>query len=248
MKKELVEFAFSMVEKALFKPTPGMYRRLYSLYKRISDKPERDLCRRFIHPGMTVVDVGANIGMYTEFFCTLVGSEGEVHAFEPDPVNFRLLSLGTDSLDNVYLNRSAVGETTRDIFLYRSSALNVDHRTYDCEENRARISVSCIALDDYFMEGKAVDFVKMDIQGYEYNALKGMKRLLQDNSNVRILLEYFPTGLEMSGSSGTDLQRFLEERGFSLFHLSGNGNLVALNGKEPPLNSLGYTNVFAQRV
>jgi FkbM family methyltransferase len=196
---------------------------------------------------MIVADVGANIGIYTEFFGNIVGSGGEVHAFEPHPVNFRLLSNALSSFDRIFLNQSAVGGDDQDIFLYISRSLNVDHRTYEHSEERDKILVPCVTLDDYFNDGKSVDFIKIDIQGYEYHALSGMTRVLHDNNQLKILMEYFPYGLEASGCSGSILRTFLMERGFLLYSITSKGNLLALNGREPRLNSLGYANIFAQR-
>jgi len=107
--------------------------------------------------------------------------------------------------------------------------------------------VDCIALDDYFNNDKSVDFIKIDIQGYEYHALSGMRRVLEDNNQLKILAEYFPYGLEATGYSGSKLRTFLMERGFLLYSVTNRGNLLALREREPRLNSLGYTNIFAQR-
>jgi len=92
LKTSLTEFIFSITEKVFFRRTPILYRWVYSIYKSITDRSEQDLCKSLILPGMIVVDIGANIGIYTDLFRNIVASDGEVHAFEPDPINFRLLS------------------------------------------------------------------------------------------------------------------------------------------------------------
>ena len=196
---------------------------------------------------MVAVDVGAGIGSYSGLFIDIVGREGEVHAFEPDPVNFRLLSAAVPSSDNVFLNQTAVGHQSGDITLYVSRSLHVDHRTYGSGGTRSEISVPCVALDDYFSDGATVDFIKIDIQGYEYYALSGMERVLQENGRVKILMEYFPFGLQSSGHGSAELRAFLAEKAFSLYSVSAKGSLIPLHDREPKLNSLGYTSVLAQR-
>src|SRR3569832_897765 len=62
---------------------------------------ETRLFRELITPGMVVIDVGANIGYFSLLASTLVGAEGSVHAFEPDPLNCKFLR------KNVRLNRAA---------------------------------------------------------------------------------------------------------------------------------------------
>jgi FkbM family methyltransferase len=237
----------SVTEKLLFQRYPRLYRLLYSVYKTITDKGERHLYKSFIKPGMVVVDIGANIGIYTSFFAKLVGQSGEVHAFEPEPANFHLLNRSLSPYKNVYLNQSAVADRTGNIFLYISSSLNVDHRTYDCGEDREKISIQSIALDDYFPKGKCIDFIKMDIQGFEYQALIGMERVLRESGQAKIVLEYFPVGLETAGSNGYKLKAFLIDHGFSLYSILKNGELVSLNKREPSTGALGYTNIFAMR-
>ena len=243
----LLEIIYSTTERALFYRTPGIYRSIYSIYKAITDRGERHLYRSLIKPGMIVVDIGANIGICTHFFSQLIGHEGEVHAFEPDPTNFRFLSDALSHHKNIFLNQSAIGDKTDNIFLHASKSMNVDHRTYDCGDKRNKISVKSTKLDDYFPKGQPVDFIKMDIQGFEYHALLGMKRVLSDNEQVKLLLEYYPSGLKVAGYSSMELRTFLRKRDFSLYTISNNGCLVKLINEEPRLNSMDYTNLFAAR-
>lgn len=77
---------------------------LDAVWKALSDWRERALLRQLIQPGMTVVDVGANIGIYTRFFSGLAGVSGRVHAFEPAPSNFERLQENAEHLANVSLN------------------------------------------------------------------------------------------------------------------------------------------------
>ena len=90
---------------------------------------------------MTVVDVGANVGVYTRFLAGLTGTSGGVHAFEPSPRNFNRLQYATARLPNVTANQAAVGQRSGTIGLYISSELNVDHRTFDSGESSNAIDV-----------------------------------------------------------------------------------------------------------
>ena len=109
----LLETIYSTTERVFFRRSPKIYRSLYSLYKTITDRYERRLCRSLISPGDVVVDVGANIGIYTEFFANLVGANGKVHAFEPEPTNFYFLSRTLSSKDNIFLYQGGVGRKNR---------------------------------------------------------------------------------------------------------------------------------------
>ena len=62
-----------------------------------------------------------------------------------------------------------------------------------------------IALDDYFKPGERVDLIKMDIQGYELHALRGANRVLADNPDIKLLLEFWPYGLKQAGANWVEL-------------------------------------------
>lgn len=243
---KLFEISSSLIEKLFFNHFPKLYWYIYSFYKLMTDKAEQNLYQSLIVPGMLITDVGANIGFYTNFFARLVGREGEVHAFEPEAANYKFLSNRLSNQENIILNQQAVGHQTGNVEFYISSHLNVDHRAYNDGENRKKISVDSTTLDAYFPSGKRVDLIKIDVQGFEYQALMGMERVLTDNDSIIVVLEYFPFGLEMAGSNSGELRRHLTENGFSLYSISRGGNMVMLNN-EPKLNSLGYTNIIAKR-
>ena len=196
----------------LFKHCFPVYRILYKLYKAFSGRHERALLKEIITPGMTVVDVGANIGIYTAFMAKIVGEKGRVYAFEPSPHNFNLLKKYNNQ-SNITLVQAAIGDTTGRIALYISDKLNVDHRTYETGEKRKRIDVPSYRLDDY-LQNEKVDFIKMDIQGFEYQALLGMGNILRSNHNIKILMEFWPYGLIKAKSSPEELLTFLHKLGF----------------------------------
>src|SRR5215217_3365241 len=108
----------------------AIYRPLYGAYKAYADRAERQLLRKILFPGAVVVDVGANIGIYTKFFSRCIGPTGLVHSFEPSPENFKRLQSVTRNLANVRLKQAAVGESSGRSTLYISDKLNVDHRAY----------------------------------------------------------------------------------------------------------------------
>lgn len=140
-----------------------------------------------------VVDAGANIGIYWEFLAKCVGPKGRVHSFEPDPNNFKHLHYLLAKFPNVVVNELAVGDTTGQSILYVSDKLNVDHRAYLTEgEARRSTPIKSITLDDYFAPGSRVDFIKMDVQGFELRALRDAERVLQDNAEIKLLLEVRP--------------------------------------------------------
>jgi FkbM family methyltransferase len=133
-----------------------------------------------------------------------------------------ILTSSKNNYDNITLVQAAVGDKTGEIALCISDKLNVDHQTYETDEKREKINVLSYRLDDY-LENKKIDFIKMDIQGFEYQALLGMKNTLQSNPDIKILVEFWPYGLIKAGSSVEKLLTFLHELDFQTELLEWNG-------------------------
>jgi FkbM family methyltransferase len=131
--------------------------------------------------GMTVPDVGANIGIYTRFFASLVGPDGKIVAFEPEPRNFGLLERAIAGFPQVTVVQAAVASRSGEVMLFVKDDLNVDHHIYDDGEGRRALKVPSIAIDDYVKPGERVDIIKMDIQGAELLALAGTERVIREN-------------------------------------------------------------------
>src|SRR5881227_1087141 len=197
----LVSFIRGIGNKAYEHAFP-MYFLCYRAFKAFADRAERQFLKRMLYEGAVAVDAGANIGIYSQFLSRCVGPTGVVHSFEPSPENFRHLQSATRKLANVRLSQAAVGECSRRSKLYLSDKLNVDHRTYATEgDPRRDVPIDIIALDDYFKPGQRVDLIKVDIQGYELHALRGAKRVLADNPNARLFLEFWPYCLDQAGAN-----------------------------------------------
>lgn len=184
---------------------------------------ETQLVRESIKPGYRVLDIGAHIGYYTLLFASLVGRDGGVIAFEPDPTNFRLLekNVAENGHTNVTLAQKAIAEKSDRRLLYRSSSNSGDHRLVPPPGEREVVEVECAALDE-FLEGdsRRIDFIKMDIQGAEGWALQGMRNLIEENPSLKLLTEWSPSSLKLAGYQPTKYLETLESMGFHL-HLIG---------------------------
>lgn len=222
-----------------------IYRLCYRTFKAYADRAERQLLRSVLFPGAVVVDAGANIGIYSQFLSHCVGSAGVVHSFEPAPENFRRLESATRNCPNVHLSQAAVGERSERSKLYVSDELNVDHRAYLPEgDSRRAIDIDIIALDDYFQPGQRVDLIKMDIQGYELQALRGASRVLADNPDAKLLLEFWPYGLKQAGVNWLELIDALKTRSRSLFKVTNHG-LALFRSESVTETPNWYVNLFA---
>ena len=166
-----------------------------------------------------VLDIGAHIGYYSLVGSLRVGKQGRVIAFEPSEYNAGLLrnTLGENGITNVKVEQKAVGARTGEGKIFLDVENRGDNRTYDCGELRQTRRVKIVALDDYFLRYKGViDLVKIDIQGYELQALRGMMGLLSKKRISVIISELWPEGLAMAGGDWREYVLLLRKYGFKL--------------------------------
>lgn len=188
----------------------------------VREKFETEFFKKEIKSGMTVLDLGANIGFYTLLFADLVGEGGKVFAFEPEPNNFSTLekNVKLNRFKNVVLVRKAVSDKTGNIDLFLSESMG-RHTIYSSGKGGKKIKIESIKLDDFLKNyTKAIDFIKMDIEGAEYAALLGMSSLLKRIKNVRIITEFMPEALRSFGIKPEKYISSLMKHGFKIYHIN----------------------------
>jgi FkbM family methyltransferase len=184
---------------------------------------ETQVVAKAVNRGDVVLDLGANIGYYTLLFSRLVGEGGKVFAFEPDPDNWALLekNVAANRCRNVTLVRKAVSDRTGKTRLYLARDNKGDHRIYNSGDGRHSIEIEAIRLDEYFQGYQgAINLVKMDIQGSEIGALRGMGQLLEKHRDLMILSEFWPVGLRRFGTDPRLFLTALREWGFQLYDVN----------------------------
>lgn len=211
-------FAEVQGHKMFLDPTDTLNLSIYGVHEEF----KTEFVKKEISKGDVVLDIGANIGYYTLIFAKLVGEEGKVFAFEPDPDNFALLkkNIEINGYRNVILIPKAVSNETGKTKLFLCEDNKGDHRIYDPHDGRKSIEVEVIRLDDYYKSynGK-IDFIKMDIQGAEGGAIQGMSLLLQKNKGLKIMTEFWPSGLKGFGIRPEQYVKLLVEHGFRLYQI-----------------------------
>jgi FkbM family methyltransferase len=180
---------------------------------------ETELVLQSVREGQVVVDIGANIGYYTLLLASRVGVGGRVYAFEPEPGNFELLekNVAANSLSNVVLERAAVSDHDGPLTLSISFVNRGDHRILDGPGGRRDVKVAGVTLDRALPPSQKISFVKMDIQGAEGLALRGMKETLRNNPEIRLAMEFWPRRLSECGCGPAECLDILDEMGFRTF-------------------------------
>lgn len=150
---------------------------------------------RCVRPGMTVFDLGASYGYFTLLAADLVGPQGKVIAFEPNPHVVQLLR------HNIDVNGFFSSVTIENRAVWNKSGEVVTFVIPEEEPKNARVTgvplegmqfhhtkVASLALDD--LSEQKVDFMKVDIEGAEEQMWAGMQKLLARNPEVILLIEF----------------------------------------------------------
>jgi len=182
---------------------------------------------KLVTPGMTVLDIGANSGAHTLHLARQVGDSGQVIAFEP--TKWAIDKLQANINGNPALAPrivvcqtmlSDVDEATVPSTIHSSWPLAPDKNVHPLLRARDMSTDGAVAktLDSIMAERgvKRVDFIKMDVDGYECQVLGGMLETLK-NFKPPVLMEFAPYGYEEKGGSLEELMHFMSLIDYRLY-------------------------------
>ncbi len=179
---------------------------------------KKAMIRRYLRPGMTFVDAGANMGYFTLQAAGLVGSSGRVISIEPAPENFRYLQRSVEL--NGYTNTRALPIAlsdhagTADLQILSLSTAHTFTPLPPEYSNLPKVAVPIATLDSVVEEQKLerVDMVKIDVQEWELEVLRGATQTLRANPQLIMFLD-MPKRIEMRRA----IAEFLAPFGFTYF-------------------------------
>lgn len=168
------------------------------------------------HEKSNVLDVGANIG-WTVLNLAQIAKQGKVLGFEPDPYNFERCSdnISLNDFKNVRAFPVGLGNANLQVNMeIRTSSNRGGNRIAPDGTNSSR-PVQIVSLDDFapVQELNSIDLIKMDVEGYELNALRGAERLLKQHMPV-LFIELDDNNLKDQGDSALALIEFLFSAGY----------------------------------
>ena len=219
----------------------------------VYEKAETKFFCKVCKPGMTFVDIGANVGYYTALAMARVGG-GSIIAIEPDVDSFHYLeqTVSANGSRNTVCVRKAVAAENGTMRLYVSTMNRADNRLYpnelasDSFEVEAR-TVDCLLAD---CGVDVADLIKIDVQGFEGHVLRGMRETIRRSTDLTILIEFWPHGLKSAGTIPIEALAEWEDLGLRLFELTRTGALAPLTDKQGFVNRLvgkRYTNIVGFR-
>ena len=247
-------------------------RRTFEAYSanEVHEQATTDLFKSIIRKGDTFLDLGANIGYFTLLAANLVGKEGRVFSFEPEPKNYNYLkrNMALNGYNQVQAFQKAVadknGKTSLFICDYDTGHHTINKYDGIRAYSRGRggkkhsIEIETVTLDS-FLEGKVdrVNVIKMDVEGAEALALTGMDKILRNNKDIKMILEFFPLLIENMGSDPREfLRKLFEDYGFSIYIIpddynSQSATMQKLNTAQEVLNHRkekdDHINLFLKR-
>jgi FkbM family methyltransferase len=176
---------------------------------------ESRLITKLLSPGDTFIDVGAHIGWFSTLAASCIGSAGQVIACEPYPANVTALreNLALNDTGNVSVVEAALGKGPGTICLaHAGDSASVTALDWAHE---GAVEVLMRTLDDVAVGASAIRLLKLDVEGWEPQVLRGATQTLSRTSNV--LIEINRPALKHAGSSPDEVFDLLRSAGFTSF-------------------------------
>jgi FkbM family methyltransferase len=208
-------------------------------------EPELELIDRVVRDGDTVIDIGANYGLWAYHLSRAVGRSGKVYSFEPIPFTartFRLIGRALGFLDNVELVNKGCGETPGRVeftvpvqsgIAISAGLVHMGGRkdqrpgkdVHASFEKTKSIECEVITLDEFLPEIEHLSLLKCDIEGADLFAMRGARRLLEKHKPV-VVIEITPWFLEGFGLAVSDVYGFFEALGYRCYRYDEGGRLI----------------------
>ena len=232
----------------------GLHRRL--LMRGIREEEHVEQIKSGVRSGMTGIELGANIGYFGLLEARLVGETGMIYCIEPAPDNMSLLLKHTrvnHLQDRTKTFQYLIGDHDGPEKLYLSEFSNV-HSLSSKINDRGFVEVPMVTMDTFMdqngLSPEDVDFIRMDIEGYEVKAFEGMKKLFTSSSPLMLFMEFHPMYYGEWGWSLEKLLRSLYDQGFRIREIAKHreydehGKLRPVILKNPSLEEVLASSVF----
>ncbi len=184
---------------------------------------------QLLEPGMVFLDIGAHRGYFSLLAARLVGPTGQVHAFEPTPATYELLSTNVRPYRNVHANNMAVYSESKELVFHDyglfAPAFNSLYAPRMSKDVAGRIAVEnrivpAVSIDDYVKtSGVRPDFIKIDAESAELDILKGMSETLR---TIRPAFTLETGDMDLDGVASTkDLANYACSFGYTPIDICG---------------------------
>lgn len=185
---------------------------------------------KFLKPGGTFVDVGANVGMFSLMAARIVGPAGKVVAIEPAPAVAEALraTVRANGLSHVVSVKEIAAGAEHGLGTL-SVGTNGGHSSLLPSDSADNTVVASIAPLDEVLDGMQPDMIKIDVEGWEANVIEGMKGVLRANPDVIVIMDFEPQHIRRTGLSAASWVDRALGAGLQIFEIDErNGELTPL--------------------
>jgi FkbM family methyltransferase len=212
---------------------------------------------RAIQPGDTVLDVGANVGIFSVLASRLAGPDGCVIGFEPAPDNLERLAanLALNDVANVTVVDRPASNRIETVVFHLNSDNDGGHSLWNPGEHphheKSRENAQSIVMTTTTIDAEAAQLgfapprlIKIDTEGAEHRVLEGAVDLLEAFEIPYIVAELHEFGLAQMGSSQAKLRGFMADFGYDTFLLYYDGSLPKLVPRGTSITSRYFLNIL----
>jgi FkbM family methyltransferase len=212
-----------------------------ALYTRLPEYDDMLFTARALRPGDLVVDVGANVGLYTLIAASRV-DPGRVIALEPDPLAASRLEANVmlNGLRNVDVRLAAAGAEAGEARL--TTGLDTTNHIVS-DESAPSIPVRLVTLDEVVGPTADVALVKLDAEGFESQVLAGSERMLRERRVAAWIVEVNGLGSRYGAGDATLLEKF-DLAGYRPFRYHADRNVLE-SSRRPDLEK-DWNLIFAR--
>lgn len=216
----------------------------------IWEETETNLIKNILQRDMIVVDIGAHIGYYTLIAARLVGKNGKVYAFEPNPDNFTLLkkNVKENNYKNVCLINKAISNKEGFLKLFINPESSGSGSIYEKDNNKNCINIKATTLDNSLKNIKKIDIIKIDIEGAEILALEGMNNIIERNKDIKLIIEFNKEGIRKLGHEPIDFINKLKKFNFKIKVINEKSNsIIPIENNEAFCNHKESINLLCEK-
>lgn len=187
---------------------PAMKNGIYELY-------EINQLKKILHPSDVFIDVGACVGLYTVVASKEVGEQGSVIAIEPNDCSYLKWNIEKNDCRNVLVLNNAAGDQNKIVHLEKD-AHNFGNTLVS--KKSFQNPTQMLPIDEIVGGRHRVSAIKIDVQGYEIEVLRGASKTIKENKRIYLLVEFSPEHIRDAGYTTNDFFELIYgELGFRVF-------------------------------
>ena len=163
------------------------------------ENAELNIVKLYLKPGMTCVDVGANVGVYSVLTAQKIGEDGVVYAFEPVPGIYEVLAKNSMLYKNIKPFNFGLHN--------KKSAVQY--------KNISEIKLNVVVGDEFLQDVEKVDFIKIDVDGAELGVVEGLQNLINRSPKLLMVCELSNRHYKIAGFTEIQFFDLVEKLGFT---------------------------------